>query len=89
MTRTRTPAQLEIEALAAIGEALLFNVRGNPEAVKALFEQGSRFVAANAVSKCLTELCRNAAHDPNWRTLTEARLRMLGRKHAELDLGDA
>lgn len=88
MTRTRTQAQLEIEALAAIGEAMLFNARGNPETVKALFDQGSRFVAGNSVLKRLTELCRSAAHDPNWRASTEARLRMLGAKHADLDLRD-
>lgn len=86
MTRTRTQAQLEIEALAAIGEALLFNARGNPAAVKALFGQGSKFVAANPVLKRLTELCNAAAHDPNWRTSTEARRQMLGAKNAEPDL---
>lgn len=67
MTHQRTQRELEMEALAAIGEAMLFNSRGNPEAAKALFHQGAKYVASNAVLKRLTELCHNVGHDPNWR----------------------
>ncbi|MDD2914976.1 MAG: hypothetical protein PHP70_06615 [Gallionella sp.] len=83
MKRVQAAADLEIQALAAVGEAVLFHNRGNPAATKELLSQGMRFVAANAVAKKLTELCKNAGHDPNWRTSTEARLLMLGRSRIE------
>lgn len=86
MTREKTQAELELQALAAIGEALLFNNRGNPQAVIELRNQGKRFLASNAVSKKLSELCHNAAHDPNWRVSKETRLRMAGGKAIE-DMG--
>lgn len=86
MTRKRTQAELELQALAAIAEALLFDNRGNPQAIAELFQQGKRFAASNQVLKKLTELCHNARHDPNWRVSKEARLKMAGRK-AILDMG--
>jgi len=86
MKPVRTKAELEIEALAAIAEALLFDNRGSPQAIAELFQQGKRFVGSNAVLKELTEICHNASHDPNWRVSKEARLKMHGRK-VILDMG--
>lgn len=43
MAREKIQAELELQALAAIGEAMLFNSRGNPQAVMELRNQGNDF----------------------------------------------
>ena len=75
----RTQEELELEALAAIGEAMLFNNRGNAAEVAKLKTEGMRFLSANVVRKKLSDLCHNAAHDPNWRVSRTTRKQMLGR----------
>lgn len=59
--------QLELEALAAVGEMLLFDkARGNPEEAAHVLRCARVFARSEAVKQRLSELCSEAGRDVNW-----------------------
>lgn len=62
-----TNKRLELEALAAVGEMLLFDkARGNPEEAKRIMRCASIFVRSDDAAKRLSELCAEAGSDATW-----------------------
>lgn len=58
--------QLELEALAAVGEMLLFDkARGNPEEAAHVLRCARVFARSEAVKQRLSELCNKAGRDVN------------------------
>lgn len=65
MTETRT--QLELEALAAVGEMLLFDcARGNPEEAARILRCARLFARSEDAAQRLGELCNEAGSDATW-----------------------
>lgn len=59
--------QLELEALAAVGEMLLFDkARGNPEEAARILRCARFFARSEAVGQRLSELCNEAGLDVTW-----------------------
>ena len=64
MTRDK---QLELEALAAIGEMLLFDkARGNQEEAARILRCARLFARSEEVAQRLSELCGEAGSNVNW-----------------------
>lgn len=59
--------QLELEALAAVGEMLLFDkARGNPEEAARILRCARLFVRSEDTAQRLSELCTEAGSDAAW-----------------------
>ena len=59
--------QLELEALAAIGEMLLFDTaRGNPEEAARILRCAQFFARSEETAQRLSELCTQAGSDAMW-----------------------
>lgn len=62
-----TDKQLELEALAAVGEMLLFDkARGKPEESERILRCARIFVRSERALQCLTDLCKAAGSDATW-----------------------
>lgn len=60
--------QLELEALAAVGEMLLFDqARGNPEEAARILRCARLFARSEDAAQRLSELCNEAGSDATWR----------------------
>lgn len=60
--------QLELEALAAVGEMLLFDqARGNPEEAQRILRCARLFARSDSVLQRLNELCADAGSNATWR----------------------
>lgn len=60
--------QLELEALAAVGEMLLFDqARGNPEEAARILRCARLFARSEDAARRLSELCNEAGSDTTWR----------------------
>jgi predicted DNA-binding protein len=67
--------QLGFEALAAIGEMLLFDrARGNPEEAARILRCGRLFARSEDVAQRLSELCTEAGSDATWHEKTVEQL---------------
>ena len=59
--------QLELEALAAVGEMLLFDqARGNPEEAARILRCARLFARSEDAAQRLSELCAEAGSDATW-----------------------
>lgn len=59
--------QLELEALAAVGEMLLFDrARGNPEEAARILRCARLFARSEDAARRLSELCSEAGSDSTW-----------------------
>ena len=59
--------QLELEALAAVGEMLLFDrARGNPEEAARILRCARLFARSENAAQRLSELCSEAGSDSTW-----------------------
>jgi len=59
--------QLELEALAAVGEMLLFDkARGNPEEAARILRSAGFFARTEDTEQRLSELCTEAGSDTAW-----------------------
>lgn len=60
--------QLELEALAAVGEMLLFDqARGNPEEAARILRCARLFARSEGAAQRLSDLCNEAGSDATWR----------------------
>jgi len=55
-----------IQALAAIGEAMLIACRGDKVRIDMIRKEASRYAAINPVLKALTSMCEDAAENAEW-----------------------
>jgi predicted DNA-binding protein len=66
-----TNKQLELEALAAVGEMLLFDkARGNPEEAERIMRCARIFVRSDDAAQRLSELCTEAGSNATWHEKT-------------------
>lgn len=64
---SETNKQLELEALAAVGEMLLFDqARGNPEEAARILRCAQLFARSKDAAQRLSELCTEAGSDAAW-----------------------
>ncbi len=64
---SETNKQLELEALAAVGEMLLFDqARGNPEEAARILRCARLFARSEDAAQRLGELCNEAGSDATW-----------------------
>ena len=64
---SETDKQLELEALAAVGEMLLFDkARGKPEEAERILRCARLFARSEGVLQRLSELCAEAGRDATW-----------------------
>ena len=65
---SETNKHLELEALAAVGEMLLFDqARGNPEEAARIFRCARLFARSEDAAQRLSELCNEVGSDATWR----------------------
>lgn len=78
----------QIEALAAIGEAVLTAAAGNAELADKLREVAWHYTSDNGLRKALSELCEDAAENAEWQLSREAGKFVPGREQLELVLDE-